>query len=670
MGGLDVARPLALYGAALALPVVVLHLYRKRRRRLVVPFLPLLRESTAPVRSFGGFARVAERVRLVARLGALAALVLAAAGLRPAEGAPPPSEDLVVVLDGDVTQRAAERSDRGTLVEERFDRSVALATAHVRATREGRVALVFAGAVPTTLVPPTADRAAVVAALERLDPVPGTADLDAAIATARGLRAGAPTARIVVVTARPAPADATDVEFATAGRATEDLGFVDAGVAPAPDATAARARFVVRNFGLVAVKARVRATWRGGDGKPVHEADLDLAPGAEADVVVDAVPPKDGGVLAAEVFPASGERDPFAEDDVAAVAVAAVARPSVLVVHGGAPRPFVRALLEAMGDTVDREASGFVAASDLASATGRDLLIFDGAAPPAGAGASNAIWLAPFPEGVATPFRLGRTVTEPLVWRAAADHPLLRGVDLATAYVAKATTIGGEGVTGLAFVEGEAVLAEGGAPGARFVALGLDPDGSDLPVRAALPILLKNAIRRLSIVPAAPLPPFVRAGTKITPRAALGGPWRLEFESLAERRISRRDVRRAPLGTRPGAGDRRPPDVAPWLVPTFGPETPAPEAPPGGPFVVTLRDPASGAPRAGTRTVTLDLDRGRDIRPARPESPLPAPLPFRPEDTESRWARLLLVVAGGLLVADVALGLLGRRKVARPSAAA
>ena len=67
--------------------------------------------------------------------------------------------------------------------------------------------------------------------------------------------------------------------------------------------------------------------------------------------------------------------------------------------------------------------------------------------------------------------------------------------------------------------------------------------------------------------------------------------------------------------------------------------------------------------------MTADLDRHRDIRPARPESPFPAPLPPRPADAESRWGRLLLALAGGLLVVDAALGLLGRRKVARPALA-
>ena len=671
MGGFDVARPWALYGAALALPVVVFHLYRKRRRRLVVPFLPLLREASAPVRSFGGFARVSERVRLLARLVALGALVLAAAGLRAASDPAAAAEDLVVVLDGDATQRATEADSAGSFVEERFDRSVTLATAHLRATREGRVAIVFAGAVPITLVAPTEDREAAVKALASLDPVVGTADLGAAIATARGLSTAERRTRIVVVTAREAPPDAGDVEFATAGRASEDLGFVDEGAAPAPDGRGSRARFVVRNFGALATKAHVNATWRGGDGKPVHEVDLDLAPGAEADVVVDATPPKDGGVLVAEVAPAAGGRDAFAANDAAALAIAPVARPSVLVVHGGTPRPFVRALLEAMENAVDREASGFVSAADFASATPRDLVIFDGAAPPTGTSGGNAIWLAPFPAGVAAPFRLGRTLTEPLVWRAAAEHPLLRGVDLSTAYVARATTIVGEGVEGLAFVEGEAVLAEGGAPGARYVVLGLDPEGSDLPVRAALPILLKNAIRRLSIVPAAPLPPFVRAGARLAPKAPLGGPWNLEFEGVGARPVSAREFRR--VRGRSQASVPMPglplPEGAPWLVPTLSPDAPGPAAPPGGPFVVTLRDPASGAVRQGTRTVTVDLDRRRDIRPARPESPLPAPLPLRPEDSESRWGRLLLAFAGGLLVVDAALGLVGRRKVARPSLA-
>ena len=55
--GLELTAPLALWGFALALPLVVLHLYHRRRVKMIVPFLPLLRESTGPARRDARFLR-------------------------------------------------------------------------------------------------------------------------------------------------------------------------------------------------------------------------------------------------------------------------------------------------------------------------------------------------------------------------------------------------------------------------------------------------------------------------------------------------------------------------------------------------------------------------------------------------------------------------------------
>lgn len=173
MDAVSFAEPRALWLLGLALPLLALHLYRKRRVRLLVAFVPLVRESLGPVRPLGGWRRLSDAAPLVARLLALAALALALAGPRPASAAVRPV-DLVVVLDADVTTTTVEPTGPGDGGgRTRFERGVTLAKALARAHGGGRVGLVVAGATPATPVAPGDDRDAFDRAAEAARPAPG-----------------------------------------------------------------------------------------------------------------------------------------------------------------------------------------------------------------------------------------------------------------------------------------------------------------------------------------------------------------------------------------------------------------------------------------------------------------------------------------------------------------
>src|SRR4030095_11987454 len=90
----------------------------------------------------------------------------------------------------------------------------------------------------------------------------------------------------------------------------------------------------------------------------------------------------------------------------------------------------------------------------------------------------------------------------------------------------------GDDTRSLAYVEGDAVVAEGDRRGLRWIAFGLDPEGSDLPLRAALPVLLQNAVVRLAAGPRSPLRPFYRLGEAVRPRVPIpgGGPFEISTE--------------------------------------------------------------------------------------------------------------------------------------------
>ena len=215
-------------------------------------------------------------------------------------------------------------------------------------------------------------------------------------------------------------------------------------------------------------------------------------------------------------------------------------------------------------------------------------------------------------------------------------------MDLSTAFVARGSAIGGEGSRGLAFAEGEAVVAEGEQDGARWMAFGLDPDGSDLPIRAALPVILRNAIRRLAVAPNQPLKPFYRPGEEIIVRGT-------ELDRASARlRLVRLDEFPFPKGD---AQTPRPPF-----------------APTGGPWLVSLSRATSDGPASDWQSAAVDLDAARDITPARPAAVPPPPAPPAPPSDEvaSRWMRILLLAAAVLLLLDLA-AVRGGQKVARAS---
>ena len=651
-------EPRALWALVLAAPVVAAHLYRKRRRRLEVAFVPMLREGLGPTRALGFWRRLTDVARLACRVAALACLALALAAPRPVHAAVP-VQDLFVVLDSDASVDAVEARLPGGLVETRLDRAVALAAAHVRAHASGRVGVILAGPAPRVLAALSDDREAAVAALERVTAAgPGRGDLAGAIRLAASARVGDRRLRTLVVGSRALPpGGGDDVEAVGAGETSDDQGLAQATLSSADDEGHATLRVEVRSASDHDVRRSLAIGFRGAP-QPLERRELAVPARGGVEARFEVRAPRGGGLLVASL---EGD-DAYPANDVQAVWVEAPTRPSVLVVSEGSPRPFVRAVLDALGDQIDRAASGITSPADLARAAPRDVTIVDGpvgVAPPPSSG--GWIFLAPFLAGPTSglPFRIGREVREPLVWRTETSSPLLRGVDLSTAFVARATTIlpgpAGAAPSGLAYVEGEAVVAEGTAGAARWLAFGLDPDGSDLPLRAALPVLLRNAIRRLGTAPRNPLKGAFRAGEPIVPRS----PWADPVPTAVVEAVGRsrlRTVREDRAARARGAG------ALGGAVSPIPSEDPRPVAvgdggavmiPPGqGPALVTF---ARGERVLG-RTTVLDLDPDLDLRPVRPPAPVPPPAGPSPEDEASRWLRWLLALAAGFLGFDLLLG--------------
>ncbi len=644
IAALELARPGMLWGLALGVPILLFHLYHRRRQRISVPFIGLLRDSLGPTRHVSRFKWLREAASLATRLLALGAVVLALGGLRPAE-ARAPTRDLVIVVDGDVTTAAREPDGRMRVVH-----GLERAQAHVRAHIEGRVGVVVAGASPVMLNGSLGEARG--ALLRELDdwivrlgpdarlvggaPLPVPARQDTDLYEAWQMASEAATGRgagtVLVLSARAfEPPAGTPTQLAGAGESCADqrfTGFEFVRTADEPQPLA-RFRIATDTEGPITRLVRVRLGTR-----TLHEAPVELTAGAPLTLDVPLPADAGSGWLVGELV---GE-DALAHGDRVDAWLAPTPRPSVLVVHGGKPRAGPLLALRGLGNAVDWERSGLVALSDFAQAPMADIVLIDGVSLPADALRPGAyLFLAPL--GGALPFELGEELARPLVWRTESDHPLMRWLDFTAADVQEGVALRGEGLRPLAFADGAVVIAEGQRGPVRYVAIGLDPDSSWLSVQAAVPLLLRRAVLRLATAPTAPLAPFYRVGEPLRPAVVLpGGP-----DALIR------------WGAQPGSTSKAD-GVARARVDPSGRAWQVPAGAHGRVEIEPLQGAASaeGETRPRFPTAFLDLSTTRSLIPVRAMGELPPPR-TRPPSREDDWRRWLVLLAGALLALDLLL---------------
>lgn len=639
--GWEFARPGALWALCAALPLVALHLYLARRRRWVVASLRFVEEALARAPASARFQRMRDRLALLARLLALAALVAALAGLAPRD-VRPPAQPTLVLFDADRTTSAREAGG-----EIRYARALRALRAEVAALprQQGQfdapLALVRAGGVFETLLPFTRDVAAAERALATWPDAPSSAAVALAPALAEAARSLEATGggRLVVLTARRVPA-ADEVSpvgsgvveriVRGVGSARDDQAIVDLRVVRRPDGLAYDIAVDVANH---ASDERTRTLRARLETLSVAERSIVLRAG-ETQTIEWVVPaPSVPSLLVVEWF---GE-DAWPANDELRAGLAPAFRPRVLVAHNGGVRPFTQAALAALGDEIDADRSGVAAAVDLGRTPPYDVVVVDGASVPADAPREGAMLLLG-PLGGRLPFALGRSLVEPLVWRVAEGHPLVADIDLSTAFAIRGQAIVGEGFVTLADAEGEAVLVEGRRDALSYIALGLDPDGSALPLAAAWPLLVRNAVRRLAVAPQRPFPPIVDAGGEIELPAGEASSSMFSPATGFVRDRFLAPPAHALLAANPTLdGGRRRVDV---------------EA--AGSFVATW---AGAAPGGAARVQPIGIrpyDPARSIVPAQVEGVSPPPAQPR-ADVALQWRRRWIALGGFLLLLDLLL---------------
>lgn len=283
--------PLFLAGlAAVAMPVW-LHLVRQHRAP-VVPFSAVNMVRAAPIEQ-RSMRRLRDLVLLALRAAAIALLAVAFARPYVAESASPAPVTIVAV---DVS---------ASMSGGRFEDARAAATAAVDAApADHRVGLAAFDHAGRTVLLPQADRGAVRAAIDRLQPGFGATRYAAAISTAADAF-GASSGRIVVVTDRQragwaGEAIATvppgvEVEWAPVEPPQRNLGVTSL------MARGGRARAAVVNSGREPAAGRLVLTARASSGAAAVELsarDVTVGPGETQVIDFDAALPASGDIAA------------------------------------------------------------------------------------------------------------------------------------------------------------------------------------------------------------------------------------------------------------------------------------------------------------------------------------------------------------------------------------
>lgn len=476
------ANPWGLAALALLVPLVTWYLLKSRRARRVVSStmvwqsVPQAMTAATPWQRF--------RPDATFWLAALALVVGAAALARPYAVVEATLGDHTIVIvdasgsmnarDGDTTRLEQARRDVATVVDGMGDGQ--------------EVSVIEAGSQARVLVAGATTADEVDGALGRLRLQDGPADLDDAFVLATALQRPDQATVMHVVTDREVPGGLVGdraVSIQPVGVVQDNLAVTRLQVVPRGSGTSDL--FVaLRNWAQHPVEARLSVTV---DDVEVAAEVVDLAPRDAVDRTLS-VRGGAGAVVRATLVPADDTVDGLALDNSAWGLLRSPEQVRVVAATPG--NVFLTAALEAVeGVEVTEVAS---VPDDL---SGVDLLVVDRVAVLEDVSVPMLL-VAPtsWPTGVvaADPVELPALTIQ-------SDHELLGSVDLSDVAVAVATPLSGNELTPVAGgTDGDLVVA-GRLRGIPTVALGFALTDSNLPLTAAWPTLVANAVGWLAGAP-------------------------------------------------------------------------------------------------------------------------------------------------------------------------
>lgn len=515
------AVPLLLLWLAASAALVALHLVRRAPTPRVVPLLELFVDD-GDGRSLSN--RVRRRGHLLALLLSLAiasALVLSLGDPRSHQAGPANAAGAVALVV-DVSPSMATRDTGGV---SRLELAKRLANELVDEHGDEPITVVSLGRRAVALTPWTRHPSPLRDAIGRLEVGTEEAELTALtdfLDTPAGRPLSTRGGRIIVLSDGTVHADASagsspraplpdniSLVYRSVGKTAGNLAVrgLSARRYPAdPDrsqallevvnggATSARGTLTLRTDGIVALAEPLELT----AGQVLQRAyGLDGVQG----VVTAEITPEGPSTLAID----ASSIDALPGDSRATALLAPRDRTRVLCVTGG--DLFLQAAL--LSD--DTLVVDTLAPTAFESAEGYDLVVFDGVVPPQ-APAVPALYLRPEAPGPGNPLSVVGELSAPRFEVLRRGHPLLQHVALSDVNIATALKLQPQPSDTIVAADGKApLLIAGQRQGTPFVALAFRPRDSDLPLRVAWPLLLRNIVDGFVGQPLA-LQPTVIAG--------------------------------------------------------------------------------------------------------------------------------------------------------------
>lgn len=524
--GMGIGGMLVAFLASAAL-LVLLYMTRQKRRRLSVPFVGLFDMQRGRNARTPFWSRLRHLWSLLLLLCIAGLLVLALGD--PRWGATQHARSVVFVVDTSWSMAAREGGKT------RLDAAQATLRDLVAGLgSDDRALILAAGARPEPVTPWTSDHPVLQEAIDRLQVSATDGSVAEAIVLGTDFLRDASHAELVLLSDHsPSQSPVSESPSETGSpvrfvylpqvegeRAAHNPAIVSLSARRYPlDRQSVEALVTVLNPDAVARTVKLHVL---GDNAPLFSDELTLPAGGVLTRVLEDLPAQ-VETLQASIEPTDALPDVQPEDSRAFAAIPSRQRIRVGVVSKDNLFLSAALLLDGYLDVVEVDRSEVAARDDV------DVWIFDGARPTA-LPKAPAIYLHPSGSGYAPFEPSGPALSAPYFDRVDRDHPLSRYLALRDVNIKEALRWDAEKddrVVGAS--ESGPLLVAGNRGSHAFVAVAFDPRASDLPLRAAFPLLLMNAVHFL-----------VQAPVDEGLRATVGRAYTLRVPKQAVRVLARR----------------------------------------------------------------------------------------------------------------------------------